>query len=252
LSAYNPENIEMSIEMNTENQVNADHLELQKFADLAHKWWDKNSEFKPLHELNPLRLAWINGISSLKGKRVLDVGCGGGILSESMFFKGADVVAIDLGEKALNVAKLHQLESGAKVDYQYIAVEQLATQQPSSFDVVTCMEMLEHVPNPASIVAACARLVKPGGCVFFSTINRNPKAYIFAVIGAEYVLNLLPKGTHDYAKFIKPSELSSWARQANLNIGAIRGVNYNPILQNYSLSADVSVNYMIHTTKSTE
>ena len=250
MNADIPKNIEMSIEMNTDKQVNADQLELQKFGELAHKWWDKNSEFKPLHELNPLRLAWIDGIANLKGKRVLDVGCGGGILSESMFFKGADVVGIDLGEKALNVAKLHQLESGAKVDYQYIAVEQLAAQQPGSFDIVTCMEMLEHVPNPASIVTACAQLVKPGGYVFFSTINRNPKAYLFAVIGAEYVLSLLPKGTHDYAKFIKPSELSGWARQANLNIGAMRGMSYNPIMQHYSLSTDVSVNYMIQTTKS--
>ena len=250
MNADIPKNIEMSIEMNTDKQVNADQLELQKFGELAHKWWDKNSDFKPLHELNPLRLAWIDGIANLKGKRVLDVGCGGGILSESMFFKGADVVGIDLGEKALNVAKLHQLESGAKVDYQYIAVEQLAAQQPGSFDIVMCMEMLEHVPNPASIVTACAQLVKPGGYVFFSTINRNPKAYLFAVIGAEYVLSLLPKGTHDYAKFIKPSELSGWARQANLNIGAMRGMSYNPILQHYSLSTDVSVNYMIQTTKS--
>ena len=250
MNADIPKNIEMSIEMNTDKQVNADQLELQKFGELAHKWWDKNSDFKPLHELNPLRLAWIDGIANLKGKRVLDVGCGGGILSESMFFKGADVVGIDLGEKALNVAKLHQLESGAKVDYQYIAVEQLAAQQPGSFDIVTCMEMLEHVPNPASIVTACAQLVKPGGYVFFSTINRNPKAYLFAVIGAEYVLSLLPKGTHDYAKFIKPSELSGWARQANLNIGAMRGMSYNPIMQHYSLSTDVSVNYMIQTTKS--
>jgi len=240
----------MNIESNPDEQVNADHLELQKFGEIAHKWWDKNSEFKPLHELNPLRLAWIEGIADLKGKRVLDVGCGGGILSESMFFQGADVVGIDLGEKALKVAKLHQLESGAKVDYQYIAVEQLAAEQSASFDVVTCMEMLEHVPDPASIVAACAQLVKPGGSVFFSTINRNPKAYLFSVIGAEYLLNLLPKGTHDYAKFIKPSELSSWARQADLNVSGMRGISYNPIAQHYSLGDDVSVNYMIHTTKS--
>jgi 2-polyprenyl-6-hydroxyphenyl methylase/3-demethylubiquinone-9 3-methyltransferase len=240
----------MNIESNHDEQVNADHLELQKFGEIAHKWWDKNSEFKPLHELNPLRLAWIEGIADLKGKRVLDVGCGGGILSESMFFQGASVVGIDLGEKALKVAKLHQLESGAKVDYQYIAVEQLAAEQSASFDVVTCMEMLEHVPDPASIVAACAQLVKPGGSVFFSTINRNPKAYLFAVIGAEYLMNLLPKGTHDYAKFIKPSELSSWARQADLNVSGMRGISYNPIAQHYSLGDDVSVNYMIHTTKS--
>lgn len=247
-------NIEMNtksdLELNTERQVNVDHLELQKFGELAHRWWDKNSEFKPLHELNPLRLAWIDGLVNLKGKRILDVGCGGGILSESMYFKGSEVVGIDLGEKALNVAKLHQLESGAKVDYQYIAVEQLAAQQANSFDVVTCMEMLEHVPDPASIVAACAQLVKPGGSVFFSTINRNPKAYLFAVIGAEYLLNLLPKGTHDYAKFIKPSELSNWARQSELNVSAMRGISYNPITQHYSLGDDVSVNYMIHTTKS--
>lgn len=227
--------------------LNADELELQKFGDLAHKWWDKSSEFKPLHELNPLRLGYIDGLVGLQGKRVLDVGCGGGILSESMYFKGADVVGIDLGEKALNVAKLHQLESGAKVAYQYISVEQLAAEQPDSFDVVTCMEMLEHVPDPSAIVAACAKLVKPGGSVFFSTINRNPKAYLFAVIGAEYVLNLLPKGTHDYAKFIKPSELSSWVRQANLSVSEMRGMRYNPITQHYSLGDDVSVNYMMHT-----
>lgn len=227
--------------------LNADELELQKFGDLAHKWWDKNSEFKPLHELNPLRLGYIDGLVGLQGKRVLDVGCGGGILSESMYFKGAEVMGIDLGEKALNVAKLHQLESNAKVTYQYISVEQLAVEQPCNFDVVTCMEMLEHVPDPSAIVAACAKLVKPGGSVFFSTINRNPKAYLFAVIGAEYVLNLLPKGTHDYAKFIKPSELSSWVRQANLNVTGMRGMGYNPITQHYSLGDDVSVNYMMHT-----
>ena len=238
----------MATEIKAVQTLNADELELQKFGDLAHKWWDKNSEFKPLHAINPLRLNWIDGLIGLKGKRVLDVGCGGGILSESMYFKGAEVVGIDLGEKALNVAKLHQLESGAKVDYQYIAVEELATQQSASFDVVTCMEMLEHVPDPAAIIAACARLVKPGGSVFFSTINRNPKAYLFAVIGAEYVLNLLPKGTHDYAKFIKPSELAGWARLANLDMLSIRGMSYNPITQHYALGDDVAVNYMIHTT----
>jgi len=238
----------MATKIKAVQTLNADELELQKFGDLAHKWWDKNSEFKPLHAINPLRLNWIDGLIALKGKRVLDVGCGGGILSESMYFKGAEVVGIDLGEKALNVAKLHQLESGAKVDYQYVAVEALATQQPASFDVVTCMEMLEHVPDPAAIITACARLVKPGGSVFFSTINRNPKAYLFAVLGAEYVLNLLPKGTHDYAKFIKPSELAGWARLANLDMLSMRGMSYNPITQHYSLGDDVSVNYMIHTT----
>lgn len=241
---------EAKVEMtNKSNEaINADALELQKFGDLAHKWWDKNSEFKPLHEINPIRLGFIDDLVSLNGKRVLDVGCGGGILSESMFFKGADVTGIDLGEKALNVAKLHQLESGAKVNYQRIAVEALAEQAPHSCDVVTCMEMLEHVPNPAAIVAACAKLVKPNGSVFFSTINRNPKAYLFAVIGAEYVLNMLPKGTHDYAKFIKPSELSHWARVANLNVNEMRGMSYNPITQYYSLGSDVSVNYLMHTT----
>ncbi len=241
----------MATETKAVQKLNADDLELQKFGELAHKWWDKNSEFKPLHEINPLRLDWIDGLVALKNKRVLDVGCGGGILSESMHFKGADVMGIDLGEKALNVAKLHQLESGAKVAYRYISVEQLAAEQPASFDVVTCMEMLEHVPDPSAIVAACAKLVKPDGSVFFSTINRNPKAYLFAVIGAEYVLNMLPKGTHDYAKFIKPSELSSWARLADLNVAGMRGMSYNPITQHYSLGGDVSVNYLMHTVLST-
>lgn len=237
----------MATEASTTQTLNADQIELQKFAQLAHKWWDKNSEFKPLHEINPLRLNYINNIAPLNNKRVLDVGCGGGILSESMYFKGADVTAIDLGEKALSVAKLHQLESGAKVNYRYISVEQLASEQPASFDVVTCMEMLEHVPDPAAVIAACAQLVKPGGMVFFSTINRNPKAYLYAVIGAEYVLNLLPKGTHDYAKFIKPSELSAWARQAGLNVSGLKGMSYNPLTKIYALSDDVSVNYLMHT-----
>ena len=239
-----------SQKLNADTPLNADESELQKFGDLAHKWWDKNSEFKPLHEINPLRLNWIDKLTSLKGRKVLDVGCGGGILSESMYFKGAEVTGIDLGEKALNVAKLHQLESGAKVNYQYISVEKLAEEQPASFDVVTCMEMLEHVPDPAAIVAACAKLVKPGGSVFFSTINRHPKSYLFAVIGAEYLLNMLPKGTHDYAKFIKPSELSTWARQADLNMAGMRGMSYNPITKYYSLGDDVSVNYMMHTVLS--
>jgi len=237
----------MATEAKTIQTLNADVLELQKFGELAHKWWDKNSEFKPLHEINPLRLNYIDNLVSLGAKRVLDVGCGGGILSESMYFKGADVTGIDLGEQALNVAKLHQLESGAKVNYELISVEQLALEQPASFDVVTCMEMLEHVPDPASIVAACARLVKPGGSVFFSTINRNPKAYLFAVLGAEYILNMLPKGTHDYAKFIKPSELSTWVRQSGLNVSGMRGMSYQPLTQLYSLSDDVSVNYLLHT-----
>ena len=229
--------------------INVDEVELNKFSNLAHKWWDKTSEFKPLHDINPLRLNYIDKALTLKGKTVLDVGCGGGILSESMAERGAKVTGIDLGEKALKVAQLHSLESGVAVDYQFISVEKLAEQQPASFDVVTCLEMLEHVPDPASVVAACAKLVKPGGKVFFSTINRNPKAYLFAVIGAEYLLNMLPRGTHDYAKFIKPSELASWTRLAGLSLNHQIGMSYNPITQHYWLGDDVSVNYMMQTTK---
>jgi len=239
----------MATETESTQSVNVDPAELEKFAALAHRWWDKNSEFKPLHAINPLRLNFIDGAVGLKDKLVLDVGCGGGILSESMAEKGAHVTGIDLGEKALKVARLHQLESGAKVDYRLIAVEELAKQQPESFDVVTCMEMLEHVPDPAAIINACARLVKPGGAVFFSTINRNPKAYLFAVIGAEYVLNMLPKGTHEYEKFIKPSELSAWARQSGLSVDELKGMSYNPLTQHYSLGSDISVNYLIRTSK---
>lgn len=239
----------MASKTESTQSLNVDPAELEKFAALAHRWWDKNSEFKPLHAINPLRLNFIDNKVGLHGKRVLDVGCGGGILSESMAEKGAEVTGIDLGEKALKVAKLHQLESGAKVDYRLLAVEDLAKEQPASFDVVTCMEMLEHVPDPASVVHACAQLVKPGGSVFFSTINRNPKAYLFAVVGAEYLLNMLPKGTHEYEKFIKPSELSAWARQADLTIGELKGMSYNPFTQHYSLGADISVNYLIHTAK---
>ena len=230
---------------------NADAAELNKFSELAHKWWDKSSEFKPLHDINPLRLNYIDKALPLKGKTVLDVGCGGGILSESMAERGAKVTGIDLGEKALKVAQLHSLESGVAVDYQLISVEDLAEKQPASFDVVTCLEMLEHVPDPASVVAACAKLVKPGGHVFFSTINRNPKAYLFAVSGAEYVLNLLPRGTHDYAKFIKPSELASYMRPAGLSLQHQIGMSYNPITQHYWLGDDTSVNYMMHTVKQT-
>ena len=229
--------------------INVDELELNKFSNLAHKWWDKTSEFKPLHDINPLRLNYIDKAVALKGKTVLDVGCGGGILSESMAERGAKVTGIDLGEKALKVAQLHSLESGVTVDYQLISVEKLAEQHPASFDVVTCLEMLEHVPDPASVVAACAKLAKPGGQVFFSTINRNPKAYLFAVIGAEYVLNMLPRGTHDYTKFIKPSELASWIRLAGLSLNHQIGMSYNPITQHYWLGDDVSVNYMMHTVK---
>lgn len=239
----------MAIKTESIQGVNADPAELEKFASLAHRWWDKNSEFKPLHAINPLRLNYIDQQVGLLGKRVLDVGCGGGILSESMAQKGAVVTGIDLGEKALKVAQLHKLESGVDVDYQLISVESMAALEPASFDVVTCMEMLEHVPDPEAIVRACAQLVKPGGSVFFSTLNRNPKSYLFAVIGAEYVLNMLPKGTHEYAKFIKPSELSGWARHAGLEVSMLMGMTYNPITQHYSLANDVSVNYLVHAVK---
>jgi 2-polyprenyl-6-hydroxyphenyl methylase/3-demethylubiquinone-9 3-methyltransferase len=228
---------------------NFDTAELNKFSELAHKWWDKTSEFKPLHDINPLRLNYIDQAVSLSGKTVLDVGCGGGILSESMAQKGAVVTGIDLGEKALKVAKLHSLESDVSVDYRLITVEQLAIEVPNSFDVVTCLEMLEHVPDPASVVRSCAQLVKPGGHVFFSTINRNPKAYLFAVVGAEYVLNMLPRGTHDYAKFIKPSELFAWVRYSDLSLKHQIGMSYNPITKHYWMGNDVSVNYMMHTVK---
>lgn len=240
----------MAIKTESTQSLNVDPAELEKFASLAHRWWDKTSEFKPLHAINPLRLNFIDRLVGLHGKRVLDVGCGGGILAESMAEKGADVTGIDLGEKALKVAKLHQLESGAQVDYRLISAEAIAKEEPASFDVVTCMEMLEHVPDPVAIVSACAQLVKPGGSVFFSTINRNPKAYLFAVIGAEYVLNMLPKGTHEYQKFIKPSELSSWSRHAGLEVSQLKGMSYNPITDHYSLGENVSVNYLIHTIKS--
>lgn len=229
--------------------MNADPLELQKFSDLAHRWWDPTSEFRPLHEINPLRLEWINARVPLSGKKVLDIGCGGGILTESMARKGADVTGIDLSEKALKVADLHSLESGVQVRYELIAAEALAAREPAGYDVITCMEMLEHVPDPAAIVQACATLVKPGGHVFFSTLNRNPKSYLFAVIGAEYVLRLLPKGTHDYAKFIKPSELSQYVRNAGMNVHAFKGLGYNPLTKMYSLNQDTSVNYLVATTR---
>ena len=225
---------------------NADPAELAKFSDLAHRWWDTESEFRPLHQINPLRLTWIDDLVPLKGKRVLDIGCGGGILADSMARKGAEVLGIDLATKALRVAQLHALEAQTqRVTYREVSAEKLADEQPASFDVVTCMEMLEHVPDPASVVRACAMLVKPGGRVFFSTINRNPKAFLFAIVGAEYVLNLLPRGTHEFAKFIKPSELAAYARAAGLDLQHTRGMEYNPLTRHYWLSANTSVNYML-------
>jgi 2-polyprenyl-6-hydroxyphenyl methylase/3-demethylubiquinone-9 3-methyltransferase len=225
---------------------NADPAELAKFSDLAHRWWDPESEFRPLHQINPLRLAWIDDLVPLKSKRVVDIGCGGGILADSMARKGAEVLGIDLATKALRVAQLHALEAQTEgVTYREISAEKLADEQPASFDVVTCMEMLEHVPDSASVVRACATLVKPGGWVFFSTINRNPKAFLFAIVGAEYVLNLLPRGTHEFAKFIKPSELAAYARAAGLDLQHTRGMEYNPLTRHYWLSANTSVNYML-------
>lgn len=225
---------------------NADPAELAKFSELAHRWWDTESEFRPLHQINPLRLAWIDDIVSLAGKRVLDIGCGGGILADAMARKGAEVLGIDLAGKALKVAQLHALEAQTQgVSYREVSAETLATEQPESFDVVTCMEMLEHVPDPSSVVRACATLVKPGGHVFFSTINRNAKAFVFAIVGAEYILNLLPRGTHEFAKFIKPSELATYARAAGLDLEHTRGMEYNPLTRHYWLSANTSVNYML-------
>ncbi len=225
--------------------TNADPVELEKFSQLAHKWWDPNSEFKPLHDINPLRLGYIDRHAKIAGKAVLDVGCGGGILSEGMAALGANVTGIDLADKSLKVAKLHLLESGRKVEYRKVAVEDLAAEQPEQYDVVTCLEMLEHVPDPQSVVAACAKLAKPGGWVFFSTLNRNPKSYLYAVLGAEYVLNLLPRGTHDYARFIKPSELAQWCRNAGLDVADVTGMSYSPFSKTYSLGNDTAVNYLV-------
>jgi len=233
--------------------INVDQQEVAKFNTLASRWWDKDSEFKPLHDINPLRLDYIEqGIGGLADKNVLDVGCGGGILSESMAQRGANVTGIDMGEAPLSVAKLHLYESGLKIDYQCTTVEQLAAEHPAHFDVVTCMEMLEHVPEPASVVTACHRLVKPGGLVFFSTLNRNPKSYLFAIIGAEYLLHLLPQGTHDYAKFIRPAELAQWIRSAGGDIKNLSGMSYNPFTKHYALGQDVSVNYLLQTQRSYE
>ncbi len=230
--------------------LNADPAELAKFSELAHRWWDKDSEFRPLHQINPLRLDWIDGLSPVAGMRVLDVGCGGGILADSLARKGADVLGIDLSTKALRVAQLHALEAQTpSINYREVSAEALAAEAPGQFDVVTCMEMLEHVPDPSSVVRACATLVKPGGWVFFSTINRSAKGFLFAIVGAEYLLNMLPRGTHEYTKMIRPSELASYCRSAGLDLRNTRGMEYNPMTQRYWLSADTSVNYLFATQK---
>ncbi len=235
---------------NNQHSANIDPEEIAKFEELASRWWDKESEFKPLHDINPLRVGFIDKLANLAGKRVLDVGCGGGILSESMAQRGAEVTGIDMGAEPLKVAKLHGLESGVSVSYRQVTVEQLAEEQPGSFDVVTCMEMMEHVPDPSSIVDACARLAKPGGKVFFSTLNRNPKSYLMAIVGAEQILQLVPKGTHDFKKFIRPSELANWIRAAGLQSNEITGLTYNPLTKTYRLNPrDVDVNYMVACSK---
>ncbi len=229
---------------------NVDAQELAKFSDLAHRWWDRESEFRPLHDINPLRLDWIDALAGLHGKTVLDVGCGGGILSESMALRGAQVLGIDLASKPLGVAKLHALETSVQgLDYREVSAEDLAAERPEAFDIVSCMEMLEHVPDPSSVVRACRRLVKPGGWVFFSTINRSPKSFVFAIVGAEYLLKLLPKGTHEYARLIRPSELARWCRDAGLAIEGSRGMKYNPLTKRYWLSDDSSVNYLLATRR---
>ena len=230
--------------------MNVDAREIEKFEVLAHRWWDRDSEFKPLHDINPLRLHYIDQNSGgILGKKVIDIGCGGGILSESMAVSGAEVTGIDMGEAPLSVAELHSLETGVDIDYQQVTAEDIADQQAGQYDIVTCMEMLEHVPSPSSVIAACSKLVKPGGHIFFSTINRNPKAFVLAIVGAEYILNMLPKGTHEYAKFIRPSELEAWARHQGLELKDVSGMTYNPLFQSYKLGKDVDVNYLMHFTK---
>ena len=233
-----------SQQSNDHTQKNVHPHEIAKFEALASRWWDPSSEFKPLHDINPLRLDYVDRIATLMGKKVLDVGCGGGILSESMALRGANVTGIDMGETPLKVARLHAMESGAEVDYQLISAEEMAQQHAGEYDIVTCMEMLEHVPDPGSTIAACSALLKPGGWAFFSTINRNPKAYLFAIVGAEYVLNLLPKGTHDFKNFIRPSELEAWTRAAGIKLKHLTGMSYNPLSRQYSLGKDLSVNYL--------
>ncbi len=229
--------------------INVDPNEIRKFEEIAHRWWDSDSEFKPLHDINPLRLNYIDDRAAIRGKKVLDVGCGGGILAESMAHRGAEVTGIDLGETPLSVATLHALETGIEMDYRRVPVEALAAEMPEQFDVVTCMEMLEHVPDPESVIQACATLVKPEGHVFFSTLNRNPKAFLLAIVGAEYVLNMLPRGTHEYGKFIRPSELEKTARKHALDLINISGLSYNPLFQSYHLSKNIDVNYMMHFVK---
>ena len=240
--------LKMAIKTKTKH-INVSHEEVDKFNELAHKWWDETSEFKPLHDINPLRLDFIHEKVNLKNKKVLDVGCGGGILSESMASLGAKVTGIDMGDKVIRIAELHALQSKLNIDYQCTSLEEVALKHESIFDVITCMEMLEHVPEPKKIVSLCAKLLKPGGTLFFSTINRNLKAYVFAVIGAEYILHLLPRGTHDYEKFIKPSELIGWCREEGLNIKTLKGMTYNPITQIYKLGKDSSVNYLVEVSK---
>ena len=230
--------------MMTEKTSNVDHEEIAKFEKLAARWWDPNSEFKALHDINPLRLDYIDRLAGVPGKRVLDVGCGGGLLTEAMARRGATVTGIDMGRSPLSVARLHRLESSLDIDYRQATAEQLADEQPGSFDIVTCLEMLEHVPDPAAVIAACARLIGNDGRVFLSTINRNPRAYLFAVLGAEYLLNLLPKGTHEYGRFIRPSEMESWARHSRLRLTDLTGMSYNPLTREYRLGRDVSVNYL--------
>ena len=240
----------MTTETQAKNDTNVDPSEIQKFSDLASRWWDPESEFKPLHQINPLRLNYIDERSQgLESKKVIDIGCGGGILADSMAAKGADVTGIDMSEAALSVAKLHQLESGQNVDYIQTTAEDIAQERAGQYDIVTCLEMLEHVPEPSSIIAACAKLLKPNGQLFVSTINRTPKAFVFAIVGAEYILKLLPKGTHEYSKFIKPSEIAHWARQSELNLQNSIGMHYNPLTKHYKLAPGLDVNYLMHFTR---
>lgn len=238
--------------MSTATDHNVDPAEIRKFEDLASRWWDPHGEFKPLHDINPIRLNYIAGSATIEGSKILDVGCGGGILSESLAQAGAEVLGIDMGQAPLSVARLHAMETEVDIEYRQCTAEQLADEQSAQYDIITCLEMLEHVPDPTSVIDACYRLLKPGGSIYFSTINRNPKSYLFAIIGAEYVLRLLPRGTHEYSKLIKPSELDRWARESGLELVSIAGMSYNPLLKIYSQTNDVSVNYMTHYRKAAE